>query len=330
MNARALRLIVIGCGRVFQRYHLPAIGATADVQVVGACEIDAARRAWAQAALPGARLAGSVDELLRSVEADAALITAPPATHATLVELVLRAGLSVLVEKPMAVTPREARRVCELQQETGRVLRVGFNRRYRADYVRLRERARDGVGTIAFTFIADARRWNPGAAATAPFVLHDAGSHALDLVAHVARRRIERVRATVQDGTDGCIVNIEAELAGGATAACRVGHAPRYQEYLAVTAAGRVHRAVASPGPLHRAKLAFCKITGRPTPTAESFRAQLAGFVAACRAEADQVGADAADGLASVAAVDAALRSLAGAGDWRAPTDPTGMGESLQ
>jgi hypothetical protein len=133
----------------------------------------------------------------------------------------------------------------------------------------------------------------------------------------------------VQDGTDGCIVNLEAELAGGASAACMVGHAPRYQEHLAVTAAGRVHRAVASPNPLNQAKLAFCKLTGRPTPTAESFRAQLIGFVAACRAEADHVGADAADGLASVAAVDAALRSLAGSGEWRALTDPPGMEESL-
>ncbi len=329
MNAQALRLIVIGCGRVFQRFHLPAIDATPDVQVVGACEIDSARRAWAQEALPGARCAESIDELLRWAEADAALIAAPPTAHATIVELALRAGLSVLVEKPMAVTPQEARRVCELQQQTGRVLRVGFNRRYRGDYVRLRERARDGVRSLAFTFIADARRWNPGATATAPLVLHDAGSHALDLVAHVAGRRIERVRATVQGATDGCIVNIEAELAGGASATCTVGHAPRYQEYLTVTAAGRVHRAVVSPSPLNQAKLAFCKITGRPTPTAESFRAQLAGFVAACRAENDHVGAAAADGLASVAAVDAALRSLAGAGEWRAPTYPPGMEESL-
>ncbi|MGH7518327.1 MAG: Gfo/Idh/MocA family protein [Gemmatimonadales bacterium] len=329
MNAQALRLIVIGCGRVFQRYHLPAIDRTPEVQVVGACEIDADRRAWAQEALPGARCAESIDELLRSVEADAALVTAPPAAHATIVELALRAGLSVLVEKPMAVTPQEARRVCELQRQTGRVLRVGFNRRYRGDYVRLRERALDGVRSLAFTFIADARRWNPGVTATAAFVLHDAGSHAVDLVAHLAGRRIERVRASVQRGTDGCIVNIEAELAGGASAACTVGHAPRYREYLAVTAAGRVHRAVASPSPLNQAKLAFCKLTGRPTPTAESFRAQLVAFVAACRAEADHVGADAADGLAAVAAVDAALRSLAGAGEWRAVTDAPGMEENL-
>jgi predicted dehydrogenase len=297
--------------------------------VVGACEIDAARRAWAQAALPGARCAESIDELLRAAEADAALITAPAATHATIVELALRARLSVLVEKPMAVTPQEARHVCALQQRTGRVLRVGFNRRYRGDYVRLRERARDGVRSIAFTFIADARRWNPGAATTAQFVLHDAGSHALDLVAHVAGRRIERVRAAVQGGTEGGVVNVEAELAGGVSAACTVGHAPRYEEHLAVISAGRVHRAVAAPSRLNQVKLAFCKITGRPTPTAESFRAQLVGFVAACRAEVDHVGADAADGLASVAAVDAALRSLAGSGEWRALTDPPGMEESL-
>ncbi len=318
----ALRLIVVGCGRVFQRYHLPAIGACPDVRIVGASEIDPARRAWTEAALPGVRCAESAGELLQTTASDAALITAPAEAHAGIVELALAAGLSVLVEKPMAVTLAEARAMWRLQRQTGRVLRVGFNRRYRADYVRLRQRAKDGVRSIAFTFVADARRWNPGAIATAPFALHDAGSHGLDLVAHIAGRRIERVRAALQDGPGGCIVDIEAELAGGTPARCTVGHAARYEEHVAVTAGDRVHTAAASPGPLGQARLAFCKVTGRPTPTARSFRAQLAGFVAACRGEADQVGADATDGLAAVAAVDAALESLAGGGEWRAVIDP--------
>lgn len=320
MNAQAPRLIAIGCGRVFQRYHLPAIRACAAVHLVGACEVDAARRAWAQEALPGVRCAESIDELLPSVGADAALIATPPATHAAIAESVLRAGLNVLLEKPMGMTLDEAQRVWELQQRTGCVLRVGFNRRYRGSYARLRERARNGVRSVAFTFIADAQRWNPGAAA-APFVLHDAGSHAVDLVAHVAGRRIERIRATVLEQTDGCIVQIEAKLAGGVSATCTIGHAPRYREQLIVTASGRVHRAVASANLLNKAKLAFCNLTGRPTPTDESFQAQLAGFAAACHAEADNVGADAADGLASVAAVDAALRSLANPGEWCDVTD---------
>jgi predicted dehydrogenase len=319
MNTQALRLIAIGCGRVFQRYHLPSIRACAAVHLVGACEVDAARRAWAQEAIHGIRCAGSIDELLASVEADAALIATPPATHAAIAESALHAGLNVLVEKPMAMTPDEARRVWELQQHAGRVLRVGFNRRYRGSYARLRERVWNDVRSVAFTFITDAKRWNP--AADAPFVLHDAGSHAVDLVAHVADRRIERMRATVLGRTDGCIVQIEAKLAGGASAACTIGHASRYQEQLIVTASERVHRAVASASLSNKAKLAFCSLMGRPTPTDESFRAQLAGFAAACRAEPDAVGADAADGVASVSAVDAALRSLANAGEWCDVTD---------
>lgn len=312
----ALRLVAIGCGRVFQRYHLPAISATPTVRLIGACEVDAARRAWVGSTLPGVRCAESIDELLQSAEADAALITTPPATHAGLIERAMHARLSVLVEKPMALSPQDAQRVWEMQQLTGRMLRVGFNRRYRAEYVRLRNRAGDGVSSVAFTFIADARRWNPNVTATAPFVLHDAGSHAVDLVAHVAGRRIERVRATLEGAASSCIVTIEVTFAGGPSGVCRIGQGPRYQESLTVVADGRVHRVVTAPNPLLRAELALCRITGRPTRTDRSFRAQLAGFAAACRSDGDGVGADAADGLASVIAVDAALQSLAGTGEW--------------
>jgi predicted dehydrogenase len=224
--------------------------------------------------------------------------------------------MAVLVEKPMAVTPAEASRVYARQRESRGVLRVGFNRRYRPDYIRLRDGSGSGVRQIEFTFVADARQWNPGVAATASFVLHDAGSHALDLVAHLARRPVERVRAVADVSSGACLVAIDAELAGGFRARCTVGHAPRYEEHLVVATADAVYRVLVAPSLVARARLALWKVTRRPTPTAQSFQAQLAGFVAACRGRPDQVGASAADGLAAVAAVHAADQSLSLGGAW--------------
>jgi predicted dehydrogenase len=301
---------------VFQRYHLQAIRTNPDLAIVGVCEPDPDRRGWAEAELPGAGLAASLAEWLAGDRADAVLVTAPPAAHAELVCCALDAGLSVLVEKPMTLTSAEAHRVRARQRASGRVLQVGFNRRYRPEYLRLRGRVTGRVQHIAFRFVADARQWNPGVAATPSFVLQDAGSHALDLVAHLAGRPVERVRAALDHSPGASVVSIDAELAGGLRARCTVGHASRYEEQLAVTEAGAVHRVVVAPSLLAGAKVALCKIARRPTPTAQSFQAQLAGFVAACRGKPDDVGARAADGLAAVAAVHAADQSLSLGGAW--------------
>jgi predicted dehydrogenase len=135
-------------------------------------------------------------------------------------------------------------------------------------------------------------------------------------VAHVARAPIVRARATVTSGNGECLVRIEAGFDGALSATSTVGHAARYEEHLSVGTQGRVHRADASGGSLRQAGLALRKLTGRPTPAGESFRAQLAGFVSAFRGVPDGIGAGAADGLASVEAVEACLRSVAQGGAW--------------
>ncbi|MCC6683349.1 MAG: Gfo/Idh/MocA family oxidoreductase [Phycisphaeraceae bacterium] len=328
MDQGQLRLVVIGCGRVFERYHLPAIGGCEQVQLVGVCEMEEVRRAWISNQLPSARCEPDVEQLLHSVEADAALVCTPPQTHAAIVERLLAAGLHVLVEKPMALTLDEARRLQHARQTSGKVLRVGFNRRYRRDYMALRQAAANIMRQITFTFIAETGRWQSGDKSITPdFVLHDAGSHALDLVAHVCGQPIERLQARVENEADGLIVRMAVQLAGDITAICIVGHSARYVESLVVSDAARTRQATASANAWNKLKLAACKLTGRLTATDESFRAQLVGFADACRGRDDGRGANVIDGLASVAAIEAAIASIRHNGAWREirPTSPAKM-----
>jgi predicted dehydrogenase len=323
-DAGALRLGVIGCGRVFARYHLPAIRATPEVSLAAACEIDPSRRAWAATVLDGAPCYATPEPLFDV--ADALLVATPPAAHAAAVELALQRGMAVLVEKPMTLTAAEAQRIVTAQQRGG-LVRVGFNRRFRASYVRLRRRVQaDGdTAHVAFTFIADARRWNADAPAVSSpeDVLHDAGSHAVDLIAHLARRPIRRIRAEVRnEARSSCRIELEAELEGGVAARCTVGHGSRYEEHLSVSVAGRRHM-VDTWGRTglarlrEKGKLALCKLTGRPTATDDSFRAQLAAFAAVCRGETAAGGADALAGFAAVAAIERCIESIMLDGAWR-------------
>jgi predicted dehydrogenase len=320
-----LRLIVIGCGRVMERYHLPALRAASSVQVVGAADASSDRLAWLCQVLGNVACFHSSDRLLDAIQADAVLVTTPPETHASLVAQALERGLPVLVEKPMAIHRDEALWLCELQKRHGVVLRVGFNRRYYRRYACIRASAlqNGNISQLAFTLVANARRWNPQAASVSSpeVVLHDAGSHGVDIIAHVTGRPIERIRAQAQRGPDACLVNMEIRLAGGISAICTVGHAPEYQEWLSISVPGRTWRTDASGRSRvdrlwMKAGFAMCRLVGQPTPTDQSFRDQLAAFVASCQGTADTVGADARAGYAAVAAIEACISSLAKGCAW--------------
>ncbi len=56
---------------------------------------------------------------------DAVAIATPTATHYELARAALENGKHVLVEKPMAATIRDAEALCELAEQTGRILMVG-------------------------------------------------------------------------------------------------------------------------------------------------------------------------------------------------------------
>ena len=69
-------------------------------------------------------------KILEDPEIDAVMITTRNDLHAPMAVEALHAGKDVFVEKPLATDIDELRRVVEAQNETGRQVRVGFNRRH--------------------------------------------------------------------------------------------------------------------------------------------------------------------------------------------------------
>ncbi len=122
---RALRGAVVGFGRIAERGHVPAYAAQphefAIVAVADACE---ARRQAARAALPGARVYASHDELLDAEQGqlDFVDVATPPSDHARIARAALGRGLHVLCEKPLATTPEDARSMAACAREARRVL----------------------------------------------------------------------------------------------------------------------------------------------------------------------------------------------------------------
>ncbi len=189
-----MRLLVIGIGAGIWQFHRPAVGSIG-ARVVGVHDVDS-DRAQAAAAELGCRAAGDLDELL-TVDADVALILAPHPLHAELTLACLRAGLHVLVEKPMAITPAQADRMVEAAVRAGRMLAVCLQHRTRPEVVEAGRILRAGL-------LGDLRRadllatwprrtsyfrtaaWRGTWAGEGGGILINQGHHDLDLLCHLA------------------------------------------------------------------------------------------------------------------------------------------------
>ena len=74
--------------------------------------------------------AGSPEEILSDADTTAVVIATRHASHAELVQQALRAGKTVFVEKPLAMSEEQLAAVVAGQRETGGRVTVGFNRRF--------------------------------------------------------------------------------------------------------------------------------------------------------------------------------------------------------
>jgi predicted dehydrogenase len=120
---------MIGCGVVAEE-HLSILGRLEGVRVVGICDTnpEAARKTAAKFGISSTY--GAADRMLKELKPDSVHIVTPPQSHYRLAETAIKAGCHVLVEKPMAVTADEARRMTALAEAHGRKLCVDHNHLY--------------------------------------------------------------------------------------------------------------------------------------------------------------------------------------------------------
>ena len=130
MSESRVRLGLIGCGRIAQVAHLPALEKADGIELVVVCDPseDVAEAVAARYGI-GAHVADAA-EVFKNDQVEAVLIAVPDRFHYALAEAALRAGKHVLVEKPIASTSAEAERLVALQAETGLIVQVGSNKRH--------------------------------------------------------------------------------------------------------------------------------------------------------------------------------------------------------
>jgi predicted dehydrogenase len=129
-----IRFAIIGCGKVVEAFHVPALAQVPGLMLSAVVDVDAARaRALAaRAGAPDAQVATHVREVIDAC--DAALIALPNHLHASVGALLLEHGRHVLIEKPMATTVAECTRLVDAARASGAVLGVAMVRRFTPAY----------------------------------------------------------------------------------------------------------------------------------------------------------------------------------------------------
>jgi len=179
------RVAVVGCGHLGS-IHARLLAAREDVELVAVVDPVAEARERVAAA-HGCRPLAEPAALVGAVEA--AVVAAPTGLHAAVSLPLLAAGVDLLVEKPIAATPEEARAIVIAARRHGRTVAVGhverFNPAWRAALASLgRPRVVEAWRLTPFTF----RSLDVG-------VVHDLMIHDIDLVLSLEPGRLERVEA---------------------------------------------------------------------------------------------------------------------------------------
>ncbi len=153
--------------------------------------------------------------------ADCAVIVSPHSLHVTHIVDCLKAGMDVLVEKPMVLNAAEARRVIRARDETGRLLSVAFPGSYSPAIHKAKELIAAGeigeVMSIAGYAHQNWRRATIGTWRQIPEIsgggfLFDTGSHLVNTVVDLAGSDVKELSAT-QDNR-GTPVEISSAVAG--------------------------------------------------------------------------------------------------------------------
>ena len=167
-------IAVLGLG-VMGRQHLRVLSVIPDVTVVAACDTSEEARLSVGAHGDFALIEDWHDVLALGV--DGVVNAFPTGMHYEVTRAFLKAGIHVLVEKPIATTVTEARELVQLAESAGRVLMVGHIERFNPTVDIVRKVVHDGrlgkVVSASARRVGVARPTVPNANVALDLAIHD-------------------------------------------------------------------------------------------------------------------------------------------------------------
>ena len=188
-------IAIIGCGRIANGAHFPALSRIEDVRIKYACDLIIEKAQKAKEKFPKIeQVITDYQIALADEEVEAVLVLTPNYTHYTVTMDALRAGKHVFCEKPITVNYALSLEMAEEAKKRGLTLNIGVCNRYQRSVELLREMMDEGKFGKPYHVVCSFRHCRSipglGGAFTTKSesgggVLIDWGIHFLDLILYI-------------------------------------------------------------------------------------------------------------------------------------------------
>ncbi|BCM90294.1 glucose--fructose oxidoreductase [Abditibacteriota bacterium] len=139
MSFAKVRFAYVGCGFVAQNIHIPNFVSLPECEFIGLAEVQPglAEQVAGHYGIP--RTYASHEEICSDDSIEAVGVSGPYALQGQIARDLLRAGKHVFMEKPMAVSIRQAQSIVDTAKSSGARCMVGYMKRYDAGNLRIKE-----------------------------------------------------------------------------------------------------------------------------------------------------------------------------------------------
>lgn len=142
-RSTVLRAAVIGTGKISEE-HLRFLGSHSRAKLVGVCDLSPSLAQYAASRFKAEQAFTSSKEMLAEMRPDVVHILTPPHTHVALVTDAIEAGAHVIVEKPVAPSNGEFRRLFEMARAKKLHLIEDHNYRFNEPILEIERMVRAG------------------------------------------------------------------------------------------------------------------------------------------------------------------------------------------
>lgn len=143
-----IKVAVIGCGAIAESAHFPNLLNIPNIEIVGICDVNKERVDKMSQKFSIDKKFPDHQKLIKELDFDVGVICTTADSHAEICINLLRAQKNVFVEKPLALSSADAKKVIEAVEETGRTLQVGYQMRFLANHRKVKELAKSEIGNV--------------------------------------------------------------------------------------------------------------------------------------------------------------------------------------
>lgn len=174
---------VIGTG-FWGSNHSRVFSELPNVELQAVCDVDKERAKGVAERYQVPTVYSNYNDLLRDNSVDAVTVCTPSITHGKVATAALQAGKDVLIEKPMAVEAREAKRIMNRARRLDNIVSVGFIERFNPVVQKMKDMLEEGqIGEVLLSYARRIGSWPERIGDVG--VVRDTAVHDIDLATHM-------------------------------------------------------------------------------------------------------------------------------------------------